>query len=330
MTAGRYGLAAAALVLTSWAGGDSIAASLDALAADGLYTWRIASTDDAPPWCCICWTNDLPTPGACDLDNRHGTYGVSDEFQAPKGEMLIYALIESGQAKRVRVLSPQCRVTSRREVVDLGPVEVGESLAWLKSHVPASESVSTDALAAIAVHKGSAALRFLIDMADAGPTTELRKDAIFWMSQARITESAGELERLMFRDGSAAIRQHAAFALSQSTAANRGDALIRQGREDRDPEVRSQAWFWLAQTGLKRSEEAIQWAIANDPDHNVRKEAVFAMSQLPGERGVDALFAVLGNRQMHREVREQALFWLAQSDSDRAFEYLDRLLAGTR
>jgi hypothetical protein len=329
MSAGRYGsLAAATLVLISWADDDSMAARLDALAADGLYTWRIASTDDAPPWCCICWTNNSPVPGACDLDSRHGNYGVSDEFQAPNGEMLIYALIESGQAQRIRVLSPQCRVTSRHEVVDLGPVEVGKSLAWLQGHVTTSEPVSTDALAAIAVHQGSAALRFLIDMADAGPTTELRKDAIFWMSQARITESAGELERLMFRDGSAAIRQHAAFALSQSTAANRSDALIRQGREDRDPEVRSQAWFWLAQTGANRSEEAIQWAIANDPDHNVRKEAVFAMSQLPGERGVDALFAVLENRKMRREVREQALFWLAQSDSDRAFEYLDRLVGG--
>jgi hypothetical protein len=331
MSVGRYGgLAVVALVLASWADGDSMAADLDALAADGLYTWRVASTEDAPPWCCICWTVKSAAAGACDLDSRSANYSVSDEFQAPNGEMLIYALIESGQAQRIRVLSPQCRVTSRHEVVDLGPVEVGKSLAWLQGHVTTPGSVSTDALAAIAVHQGSAALRFLIDMADAGPTAELRKDAIFWMSQARITESAGELERLMFRDGSAAIRQHAAFALSQSTAANRSDALIRQGREDRDPEVRSQAWFWLAQTGANRSEEAIQWAISNDPDHDVRKEAVFAMSQLPGERGVDALFAVLESRKMRREVREQALFWLAQSDSDRAFEYLDRLLAGTR
>jgi hypothetical protein len=62
----------------------------------------------------------------------------------------------------------------------------------------------------------------------------------------------------------------------------------------------------------------------------LRKDAIFAMSQLQGERAVDALFAVLRNRQLPQGVREQALFWLAQSDSDRAFEYLDRLLAGGR
>ena len=331
MTISRYGrLATAALVLFCWTDGESMGARLDALAANGLYTWRVASVEDAPAWCCACWRNDSPLASACDLDSRHSNYSVSDEPRAASGEMQIYALIESGKAQRIRVLSPQCQVTSRREVIDFGVVEVDESMAWLKGHVATPESVSTDALAAIAVHKGPAALQFLIDMADAGPTTELREDAIFWMSQARITESAGELERLMFRDGSAVIRRHAAFSLSQSRAANRVDALIRQGREDHVPEVRSQAWFWLAQTGASESETAILWAIANDPDDRVREEAVFAMSQLPGERGVDALFAVLGDGQMHREVREQALFWLAQSDSDRAFEYLDRLLAGAQ
>ncbi|MEX2124829.1 MAG: HEAT repeat domain-containing protein [Woeseia sp.] len=327
MSIGRYGrLAAATLVLLSWAGGESTAANLDALAADGLYTWRVAATDDAPCWCCVGWTSGTPVGRACDLDSRNANYSTADDFLATGGEMQIYALIESGKAERIRVLSPQCAVTSRRDLIDLGPVEVDESLAWLKANATSSESTSTDALAAIAVHKGSAAMRFLIDTAEAGPTMELRKDAIFWMSQARISESADELERMMFRDGSAEIRQHAAFALSQSTAENRSDALIRQGREDNDPEVRSQAWFWLAQTGASESEDAIRWAIANDRDDEVREEAVFAMSQLPGERAVDALFVVLDDRQMHREVREQALFWLVQSDSDRAYEYLDRLL----
>jgi HEAT repeat protein len=79
---------------------------------------------------------------------------------------------------------------------------------------------------------------------------------------------------------------------------------------------------------LNGSEKEIRWAIVNDPEDDVREEAVFALSQLPGERGIDALFAVLRDQGLHREIREQALFWLAQSDSDRAFAYLDELLAG--
>jgi hypothetical protein len=328
MTVARYGrVAIAALALLCWENGALRAASLDALAADGLYAWRIAATEDSPPWCCSCWSRNSSVSGACDLDGRHVNYSVSDEFQAPQGEMQIYALIEAGKPQRIRALSPQCQVTSSREVVDLGVVEVDDSLAWLKRHVAAPATVGTDALAAIAVHQGSDALHFLIDVANNGPGKKLRKEAIFWMSQARITESASELERLMFRDESAELRKHAAFSLSQSNAANRSEALIRQGREDHDPGVRSQAWFWLAQTGAARSEAAIRQAMVDDHDDNVREEAVFALSQLPGERGVDALFTVLGDQQMRHAVREQAIFWLARSDSDRAFEYLDRLLA---
>jgi len=331
MTIARYGcVAIAALSLLCWEDeAPRAAASLDALAADGLYTWRVAATEDSPSWCCSCWSRNSVVSSACDLDSRHANYSAAEEFPA-QGEMQIYALIEAGKPQHIRALSPQCQVTSRREVVGLGVVEVEESLAWLKRHVAAPATVSTDALAAIAIHEGPDALHFLIDVANSGPGKELRKEAIFWMSQARIAESASELERLMFRDKSAEVRKHSAFSLSQSNAAGRSDALIRQGREDHNPDVRSQAWFWLAQTGAGQSEAAIRQAMVDDPDGNVREEAVFALSQLPGERGVDALFTVLGDQQMHREIREQALFWLAQSDSDRAFEYLDRLLAGAQ
>lgn len=331
---------AAALALSGWLCEGSMAATLDALAADGVYTWRVTATDEAPSWCCIRWSSGSVIACECDLDRRHDNYSAVDGFRvgsgemqsavdgfpAASGEMQIYAAIESGKTRRVRALSPQCGVTSRLDIRDLGLVEVDESLAWLEDNVTPTSPVASDALAAIAVHEGAAALRFLVDIATGEHNLELRKEAIFWMSQARISESATELERLMFHDESAEIRQHAAFSLAQSTAENPADLLIRQGREDDDPEVRSEAWFWLAQTGASESEQAIRWALTHDEDNEVRKEAVFAMSQLPEERAVDALLAVLGNRQLQHELREQALFWLAQSDSERAFEHLDRLL----
>ncbi len=331
MSGGRHVRAiAAAFALTAWPCGQSLAATFDALAADGVYTWRVAATEDAPHWCCIRWRSGSAVTCECDLDSRHDNYSAADGFPGASGEMQVFAVIESGETRRIWALSPQCGVTSRLDITDLGLVDVDESLAWLEDDITPTSSVASDALAAIAVHQGAAALRFMLGVAAGGRTMELRKEAIFWMSQARISESAGELEQLMFRDESADIRQHAAFSLAQSTAENRARALIRQGREDDDPEVRSQAWFWLAQTGASESEEAIRWALANDDDGEVRKEAVFAMSQLPEERAVDALLAVLGDRQLPHELREQALFWLAQTDSERAFEHLDRLLSATR
>jgi hypothetical protein len=322
-------LALTAVALMTMSGSSGAAsAALDALSSDGLYTWRVPATDEAPAWCCFRWMNDSPIAGVCDLDGRQDGVGLhTDHKRTLDGEVQIYASIRSGKVEHIHALSPDCPVKSKREIRNLGAVEVDESLGWLEAQVQPHTEASSDALAAIAMHLGSAALRYLSELAEnAGPLMELRKDAIFWMGQVRIAASAGELERLMFRDRSSEIREHAAFSLAQSEAPHRSAPLIRQGHEDEDPEVRAQAWFWLAQTELPESEDAIQWAVANDRDADVREQAVFALSQLPEERAVDSLFVVLRNRQLPEDVRKQALFWLAQSDSDRAYEYLDGLL----
>jgi hypothetical protein len=333
MTIVRFSMLSAAVLMLLTAGvraGSEPQTSrvLDALSTDGLYTWRTDATDEAPAWCCYRWMGDSPIAGTCNLDKSPDGFGSHDDKKRRlDGEVQIYASIESGKAERIRALSPQCAVKSKREIRDLGKIEVDESLTWLETQVQPHARASSDALAAIAMHLGSAAMRYLSELAEnAEPIMELRKDAIFWMGQARIAASQSVLERLMFRDRSSEIREHAAFSLAQSEAPRRATPLIRQGRDDADPEVRSKAWFWLAQTELPESEEAILSAVAHDTDHDVREQAVFALSQLPDERAVDSLFAVLGNRQLPEDVRKQALFWLAQSDSDRAYEYLDELL----
>jgi HEAT repeat protein len=120
---------------------------------------------------------------------------------------------------------------------------------------------------------------------------------------------------------------HAAFALAQSSAPERTELLIRQGREDRDADVRGEAWLWLAQTGASESEAAIFAALREDPSEDEREQAVFALSELPDERAVGSLTQIVRDARMDRAIREQALFWLAQSDSDEAYATIDALLS---
>ena len=104
--------------------------------------------------------------------------------------------------------------------------------------------------------------------------------------------------------------------------------LLDTGRADRDPENRTDAIFWMAMTAVDNSEDEIKRAIANDPDSDVRERAVFALTLLPNERSTNGLVDVLENRRIELNLREEALFWLAQSESDDAFEYLSNLLTG--
>ena len=80
------GLLLTALPLIAGGAGEAPAASLNALAADGLYTWRVAAVDDAPPWCCASWNRGTPRARACDLDSRHANYSRSNGVLSPPGE----------------------------------------------------------------------------------------------------------------------------------------------------------------------------------------------------------------------------------------------------
>jgi hypothetical protein len=116
-------------------------------------------------------------------------------------------------------------------------------------------------------------------------------------------------------------------------AMHRGDlaanALAGFARQDARAGMRKQALFWLgivrgAETG---SERVIEEALRKDPDADVREHAVFALSRLPGERATRALITIAEDGSISREQRKRAVFWLAQSESDSAQAYLDRILA---
>ena len=302
------------------------AADLPDAGADGWHTWRVDVVHSAPELCCFSWNNGVATKKRCNLDGRHGGFNTTDDNPFPSDEIQIYAMMRSGSATKIRVLSSQCPVTSKSEIADLGSVEVDKSIDWLRRHFSLQSRVSSEAITAVALHAGDGARQLLVDTAKSDANEENRESAIFWMAQVRIDETAGDIQRIMFDDRSADIREHAAFSYSQSTASDRAEMLIRQGIEDSDADVRSQAWFWLTQIEAVESESEIRKALITERDAEVREQAVFALSQLPEDRAVNALAGVLEDRQLDMDIREQALFWLAQTETDEAFEYVERLL----
>lgn len=117
----------------------------------------------------------------------------------------------------------------------------------------------------------------------------------------------------------------------QSITFHRGakaaDKILTTGRSHSDPEMRAEAWFWLAQRASPKAGTEIHRAIAEDVDEDVREEAVFALSQLPEDRAVRALIAVVEDRRLDRQRREEALFWLAQTEAQAAYDYIDALIS---
>lgn len=299
--------------------------ALPTASADGWYTWRVAATDDSPSWCCVNWNGGRSVPGTCQLDDRRHGYSNTDDHLPETGELQIYALLVDGKAERIRPLSPACPVETTQPVNDLGLVNPVDSLNWLKAY--ARRDGDSDALPAISMHRGTESLEFIRDLALHDQDPDVRGRAMFWLGQVRIAEGKATLVQVMFEDHSADLREHAAFSLAQSSASDKAGLLIRQGRTDPSAEVRGQAWFWLAQTGAKDGETVILQALQDDRSARVRDSAIFALSQLPDGRGIPSLVRIVKDKSADRELREQALFWLAESDSDEAYALIDRLLS---
>jgi hypothetical protein len=96
-----------------------------------------------------------------------------------------------------------------------------------------------------------------------------------------------------------------------------------------DTALRKESMFWLAQAAHSGTEATLQRVLAQERDGDVREQAIFALSQLPGARAIAALIALVDDPGRQRGDRKQALFWLAQSDDDAAYRYLDERLQAT-
>ena len=300
----------------------AVAAGLT-LPRDGWSSWQVSAVDKAPAFCCWGnnWSQGAVKSKPCRLDSDRDSYGNRDHETTDA--VRIYARTAGGKVDRLRAFAADCPVEAATPIDDLGSIAEDISARWLIGHVKQN---SDDAVPALAMHRGDVARDGLAAIARTDARTETRKEAVFWLSQARGIEGAEITSAIMFNDKDPEVREHAAFALSESKSPRAAADLIRLGATDKNGEVRSQAWFWLAQMGAPEAESAIVAAIRKESDDDVREQAIFALSQLPEERAPRALISAVEDRSLSREQRKRALFWLAQSESQAALAYLDRVL----
>lgn len=80
--------------------------------------------------------------------------------------------------------------------------------------------------------------------------------------------------------------------------------------------------------GTVDTAESLRWLQRQVGTNPVSTDALAAVAMHRGEAAVDALIAVLTDRQLQLAVREEALLWLAHSESDRGLAVVERLITG--
>lgn len=110
------------------------------------------------------------------------------------------------------------------------------------------------------------------------------------------------------------IRKKAVFLLSQKRSANIAATLLDVARSDPSSDVRGDAIFWLSQTRSEAAIPALDSILRQATDYDIRKKAIFALSQQSrDERARAALQRAAEDERYPEDLREEAVFWLGQS-----------------
>jgi hypothetical protein len=317
----------------------------------------LASGSDAPSWvawavpavgrkhhmCCYGSLDDLdssPCSGRCYLEqeNRHAVLvgdgdGSDCRDRSGSAEMLVLLRLEARAPGRLRTFSTDCTLDAGGlPVFWLPDVRPSESVALLEGFVsdPAFDRKKHKenggpALGAIALHDDPRADAALERYVAPGNPERLRRQAAFWLGNARGRRGYEVLRALAAREESEDLRRHLTFALSQSDVPEAIDTLVTMARHDASSSVRGQALFWLAQKAGKKAGPAIEDAIRDDPETDVKRKAVFALTQMPKDEGVPLLIQVARTNR-NPAVRKQAIFWLGQSKDPRALDFIEKIL----
>ena len=179
----------------------------------------------------------------------------------PAREVLVLARLEAGLVVRLRTATPDCEIDAGGlPVVWLDGVKPDDSVAWLTSLVnaiPAADErfgrVVRPAVVAIAMHEGAAATRSLVTIARDHSAPRMRSDALFWLGQRAGTEAAATIAEAIDRDPETEVKRRAVFALSQLPKDEGVPKLIEVARNSRNAVVRKQAMFSLGQSNDPRA-----------------------------------------------------------------------------
>lgn len=249
-------------------------------------------------------------------------------------ELIVLLRAEAKRVVKIRVTSEECSLDGGGlQFMWLTGVKPAESVDLLANYVRGAESGGIDsknvghgALAAIALHADAASDRALESFVRPDQREELRKQAAFWLGEARGKSGFSALQKMAKNDPSSEVRSHVTFALSVSHEPGALDEMIHMAKDDESAHVRGQALFWLAQKAGQKAVGAITGAIESDPDTEVKRKAVFALSQLPKDEGVPKLIEVAQTNH-NPAVRKQAMFWLGQSNDPRALAFFEKVLS---
>jgi HEAT repeat protein len=184
------------------------------------------------------------------------------------------------------------------------------------------------AVFAASQHRSPRSAQILRDIAGrANASTEVRKNAIFWLGQSRADDVSSFMRSLYGSVNDKELKEAVLFALSQNRDAANADFLFEIAMDTGEPlEMRKSALFWAGQKRalpLDRLGELYRTM----PDREMREAIIFTISQRREPEAVERLIDI-ARTESDVKLKSTVIFWLGQSRDPRAIKFLGDLVTG--
>lgn len=184
----------------------------------------------------------------------------------------------------------------------------------LKQRDPCRTELRKQAVFMISQKRAADVPQTLLDVARNDPSGDVRGDAVFWLSQTRSELAVPLLDSILFTSKDEELREKAIFSLSQLANSNeRARAALRRAAEDEkmSEELRGNAIFWLGQ-GRLVDLAYFKALFKKTTDHELREKIVFSVSQVQGAEATAWLQELARDKTVDMDTRKNAIFHLSQ------------------
>ncbi len=182
-----------------------------------------------------------------------------------------------------------------------------------------SEELRRKAVFLVSQQGGAEAAEVLLQVVRDDPSTKVRKQAVFWLSQVPGDRAVAGIEYVLEETAQLELREQAIFALSQHPSP-RSEEILRSfaARDNAPVELREKAIFWLGNEGSQESQDFLRDLFTGVSNEQLKEKILFAVSQQASHGSGGWLLTVVNDRDETIEIRKNALFWLGQEHGLRA------------
>ena len=181
-----------------------------------------------------------------------------------------------------------------------------------------TENLRKHAVFIVSQKRADEATSLLLDVARSDPSEEVRGEAIQWLGQSHSARAVTALDSIASNATDDAILEKAIFALSQ-TRDERSDAALRRIASDarKSAHARTQAIFWFGQTHRDADDmRFLRDLFSRSRDEEIQGSIIQAMAQAHTPEAMRWLIDLARDKSLPIEARKNALFWAGQSGAD--------------